>query len=241
MALKQVQQAAGSSGGTSTLPRQQAETLLVLHQLTWLFSGMRAVLQLLGLLDAAAASNMKQEAAELAIEVLRAASPGVGAASSSGQGIGQARGNGSSSNGGPAGCSTAAAVQLACTTAVLQLLSVPGQLSLPGGQARELLGVLQGLAEQHGSLHGVLAGVLGGLGSEATSGSREYEVRRLYSLRVPSVHIERAGSKGFRQDIECAVGDVCSAQVPCAAANPSSSPMLAVGNEADAAPPLLAT
>jgi hypothetical protein len=68
--------ATGSSNGSSSMSQQQAETLLVLHQLSWLFSAMRAVLQLLGELDGAAANSLKQEATELSLDVLRAASAG---------------------------------------------------------------------------------------------------------------------------------------------------------------------
>lgn len=89
--LKQLQLAAtGSTAGSSSdrtssdrLSQQQAETLLVLHQLSWLFSAMRAALQLLSELDPAAASSLKQEATELALDVLRAASAGAGLGSAS--------------------------------------------------------------------------------------------------------------------------------------------------------------
>lgn len=201
MALKQLQQAAGDNAGGDALPRQQAETLLVLHQISWLFQGMRAILQLLGLLDAAAASNLKQEAAGLAIEVLRAAAT-ADAAGKPGGSSAQAR-TSSSSHGSSAGSLTAAAVQLACTTAVLRLLSVPGQLSLPEGQARGLLGVLRGLAEQHAGLHGVLAGVLGGLGSEAVSGNREYEVRRRLQSVADTCAVEEGPSVNVLPCMHC--------------------------------------
>lgn len=78
--------------------------------------------------------------------------------------------------GSPNPASVVTGVQFACTAAVLRLLSQWGQLTLQEEQARVLLGILRGLAEQQPGLHGVLAGVLGGLGAEATSGNREYVV-----------------------------------------------------------------
>jgi hypothetical protein len=75
--------------------------------------------------------------------------------------------------GSPNPASVVTGVQFACTSAVLRLLSQWGQLTLQEEQARVVLGILRGLAEQQPGLHGVLAGVLGGLGAEATSGNRE--------------------------------------------------------------------
>lgn len=156
---QQLQQSTSSGGGVAT--QGQAEMLLVLHQLTWLFAAMQAVLQLCGTLDFAAASSLKQEALETALDVLRVVSEGCGRPDS-----------------GSTGSSTysASAAQYACTSAVLGLLAVPGQLSLAEGQTQQLLSVLASLAGQHEGLHVVLAGVLGSLGMTAKSGQQAYQV-----------------------------------------------------------------
>lgn len=161
--LQQLQRpSSGSSGGGGVATQRQAETLLVLHQLTWLFAAMQAVLQLCGTLDFAAASSLKQEALETALDVLRAVSEGCGRPDSAST---------SSST------YSVAAAQYACTSAVLGLLAVPGQLSLAEGQTQQLLSVLAGLAgQQHERLHVVLAGVLGSLGVTAKSGQQVYQV-----------------------------------------------------------------
>jgi hypothetical protein len=160
--LQHLQRPSSSSGSSSTGTQRQAETLLVLHQLTWLFGAMQAVLQLCSTLDFAAAGSLKQEASEMALDVLRVVSEGCGRP-------GSASSNHSSSY-------SAAAAQYACTSAVLGLLAVPGQLSLTEGQTQQLLSVLASLAGQHEGLHAVLAGVLGSLGVTAKSGNQAYQV-----------------------------------------------------------------
>lgn len=171
--LKCLQQPGNSSGGNSidnsTLTPQQAEMLLVLHQLTWLFAAMQAVLQLCSTLDHAAACGLKQGAAELALDVLKSISSSP---------CGTTNGGISSSNGGsgssgyaslPAATApaAAAAVQHGCLSAVLGMLAVPGQLSLTESQTQALLAALASLAGRHEDLHVVLAGVLGSLGTAA--------------------------------------------------------------------------
>lgn len=162
--LQQLQRPSSSGGGAAT--QRQAEMLLVLHQLTWLFAAMQAVLQLCATLDFAAASSLKQEALETALDVLKVVSEGCGRPDS----------GSTSSSSNHSSTYSAAAAQYACTSAVLGLLAVPGQLSLAEGQTQQLLSVLASLAGQHEGLHVVLGGVLGSLGTTAKSGQQAYQV-----------------------------------------------------------------
>jgi len=137
---------------TSAISQKQAEALLLLHHLTWLLSAMHAALELYGLLDAAAARELKQGSVPLAFDILNAVSASTAGCSSVQPGSSSA---------------TAAEAKFACTMAVLRLLASPGQLMVPGEQLQGLLVVLRGLAQQHEGLQAVLAGVLGSLGSAA--------------------------------------------------------------------------
>lgn len=144
---------ASSSNNSSSIAQQQAHMVLVLHQLSWLFSAMQSLLQLCSMLDAPMATGLKQGAFSLSVEVLKAVAPANPAAAA-------APG---------AGAGAVAAAQFACTRSVLRLLAIPGQLAPPEAQVQELLVLLQGLADTHAGLHAVLAGVLGTLGVAANT------------------------------------------------------------------------
>jgi hypothetical protein len=148
--------------------QQQAETLLVLQQLTWLFTAMQSVLELYSMLDATAAGALKQGVVSLALDVLAALADAATHADAS-----RACKSSSSST---SSAAAAAAAQSACTEAALKLLAVPGQLQLPDSKQHEVLSVLRGAAECQEGLHVVLAGVLGNLGCAAKSGNPVLQV-----------------------------------------------------------------
>lgn len=165
----------------SAVSQKQAESLLLLHHLTWLLSAMHAALGLYGLLDAAAARELKQGSVPLALDILNAVSASTAACSS------VQPGNSSS---------TAAEAQFACTLAVLRLLASPGQLMVPGEQLQGLLVAMRGLAQQHEGLQAVLAGVLGNLGSAA--GDELFQVRfNACMCTVWHVHVVDSAPEGL--------------------------------------------
>lgn len=168
--LQQPGNSNGSSNDSGTLCQQQAEILLVLHQLTWLFAAMQAVLQLFS----TSASGLKQGAAELAVDVLKALSRSSCGRTNGGNSSGS---NCSGHTSSQAATAAAAAVQHACLSAVLGLLAVPGQLTLTESQTQGLLAALASLAGRHEDLHVVLAGVLGSLGAAAKCGDQTFTVR----------------------------------------------------------------
>ena len=64
-----------SSGNCSAATPQQASLLLLLHQLSQLFTAMHALLQLYDGLDVTAAVGLKQGAVQLSLDVLAAVCP----------------------------------------------------------------------------------------------------------------------------------------------------------------------
>jgi hypothetical protein len=160
-----------SSGAGDSMCQQQAETLLVLQQLSWLFTAMQAVLELYVILDANAASALKQGAVSLALDTLTtlADAPPQANPSTVGSSI-----HASSPAATPP--AAAAAAQSVCTGAVLRLLAAPGQLQLPDSKQHEVLSVLRSVAERQEGLHVVLAGVLGNMGCAAKSGNPALQV-----------------------------------------------------------------